>query len=294
MIYICIPVHNRIEYTLKCIESIEKQNYKDYKIIICDDNSTDGTSKILAEKYPNVIVVKGDGNFWWTGGTNMCVKEALKTADENDFIFTLNNDTELLNDTLMKLIEFLKENHNCIVGAVNLFYNEPNKIEPSAFVHKQKKIFFKKLLYRLNAFGELLNNRQGIVEVETLSGKGVLIPVKVFKKIGLYNQEKLPHYHADCEFILRARRSGFRVFISYDAKILSHQELSGMGTATSKPSIRNFIKSFFNLKSANHLKSLFNYSKFKYGSNYLIYFIIDLLRIIGGFFRRYTRYLIGK
>jgi len=51
MIYICIPVHNRIEYTLKCIESIEKQNYKDYKIIICDDNSTDRTSKILALKW---------------------------------------------------------------------------------------------------------------------------------------------------------------------------------------------------------------------------------------------------
>ncbi len=49
-VFICLPVYNRINYTLKCIESIQHQEYKDYKIIICDDDSDDGTYDIISEK----------------------------------------------------------------------------------------------------------------------------------------------------------------------------------------------------------------------------------------------------
>jgi len=289
MIYICIPVFNRVEYSLKCIESIKKQNYKDFQIIVCDDASTDGTRNIIEGKFPDVKIISGNGNLWWSGGTNKCVEEALKTAIEDDYLFTLNNDTELLADTLQTLIQFTKNHNNTIVGAVNVFYSEPMKIEPSAFIQKPGKIFFNKLHYRVNEFGENINNKKGMLEVSTLSGKGVLIPVEVFKKIGLYNQEKLPHYHADTEFILRAKKNGFKVYLSYDAIILSHQELSGFGTVTSKPSMQKFIKSLFSLKSANHLPSLYRYTKIIYGKSYLFYLLVYFVRINGGFLRRYVR-----
>jgi GT2 family glycosyltransferase len=271
-----------------CIESITKQNYKDYKVIICDDASTDNTSEIIKKEFPFVKVVSGNGNLWWSGGTNECVKEALKTAGKEDYIFTLNNDTELLPDTLHNLIQFAQKNKNSIVGAVNVFYSAPDRIEPSAFI-KKNNFFLKKLHHRIHEFGESIEGKSGVVEVDVLSGKGVLIPVKVFKEIGFYNYEKLPHYHADTEFIIRAKNYGYKVFLSYEAKVLSHQELTGIGTINTNPNFFSFIKSFFSRRSANHLLSLYNYTKILYGKTHLIYFAFYFIKIFGGFFKRKLR-----
>ena len=52
MIYIVIPVHNRIEKTIKCLNSIYMQNENDIQIVVVDDGSNDGTKQILQEKYP--------------------------------------------------------------------------------------------------------------------------------------------------------------------------------------------------------------------------------------------------
>ena len=60
--WFAIPVFNRVELTLSCLESIRKQRYKNYVIVICDDGTTDNTAMILTEKYPEVRIIQGDDN----------------------------------------------------------------------------------------------------------------------------------------------------------------------------------------------------------------------------------------
>ena len=287
MIYICIPVFNRIEYTLKCIESIKAQKYRNYTIIICDDGSTDNTSEIISQKYGEVILIQGDGNLWWTGGINKCISKAFEFAQNSDYIFTLNNDTILCENTLETL--FLQANtiENSIWGALNVYFDDPSKIERSAFI-KSKYLFRYKEINN-KKYSKCRNNID-YIEVCTLSGKGVLIPITVFKKIGFYNFEKLPHYHADTEFILRAARHGFKIYLSLNAKLKSHYQLSGIGTWTSKPKIVEFVKSFNNIKSTHHFKTLSNYHKLIYGRFYLVQLMLSILYIIVGFCKRLVFY----
>jgi len=73
-IWICIPVFNRKDLTLKCLASLQKQTYINFKIVICDHGSTDGTTEAIHEQYPNVIVINADSSLWWTGAINLCVK----------------------------------------------------------------------------------------------------------------------------------------------------------------------------------------------------------------------------
>ena len=282
-IYICIPVFNRIEYTLKCIDSIKKQKYPHYKIIICDDGSTDGTSEILGKNHPEVIVLKGTGSLWWTGGTNMCVEHALSIGKEGDYIFTLNNDTEVLENTLLNMLELEKKVPNALIGSLNVFHKDPDKIEPSAFVRKNK-LFLKKYATRLHRLGDTVPKNIEYTEAHSFAGKGVLIPFAVFEKIGIYNAEMLPHYHADSEFTARATNNGFTLLYCYTAKVLSHQDLTGTGTQSN--SFSEFIKSFKSLKSALHYKSLKNRAKLLYGKNYRVYLYHQLSRIVLGYFRR--------
>ena len=73
MIYIVIPVFNRREETLRCLDSLVTQTYTNFIVIVVDDGSTDGVGDAVQAGYPDTIVLKGDGNLWWAGATNLGV-----------------------------------------------------------------------------------------------------------------------------------------------------------------------------------------------------------------------------
>jgi GT2 family glycosyltransferase len=286
-VYICIPIFNRINFTINCLKSICSQSYKNFQIIICDDGSTDGSSEIISNLYPEVIIIPGTGNLWWTGATNLSVKKALEIGDKSDFILTLNNDTEIENNTIEELVSFSIAHRRVIVGAINLFFNNRNLIEPSAFKAKGKG-FLPLFHFRIHNWGDDIRKYSATFsEVNSLSGKGVLFPIEVFNTVGLYDEKALPHYHADSVFTRKANDYGFKIFLNYKAKVYSHQSLSGIGTITSNPKILEFIKSFFVLKSPNHFITLYNRAKIIYKDHYLIYLIFNLIAIIGGFAKRW-------
>ena len=79
-IYIIIPVHNRMEFTRQCLNSLTQQTYRKFKIIVVDDGSSDETRVMIQKEFSEVDLLHGDGNLWWTGATNFGVKHVLKNA----------------------------------------------------------------------------------------------------------------------------------------------------------------------------------------------------------------------
>lgn len=49
LISIVVPVYNVKDYLLKCLDSLAKQTLKDYEVIVVDDGSTDGCSRLVDE-----------------------------------------------------------------------------------------------------------------------------------------------------------------------------------------------------------------------------------------------------
>jgi GT2 family glycosyltransferase len=140
---------------------------------------------------------------------------------------------------------------------------------------------------RIHNLGDTLPTDIEYIEVDAFAGKGVLLPFEVFRTVGLYNSALLPHYHADTEFTLRARKSGYRLLYSYKSRVLSHQNLTGTGTMNK--SLIEFIRSFSNIKSAIHYKSLLNFSKLVYGRKYRPYLCWQIIRIVLGYFKRFFK-----
>src|SRR4051812_39558360 len=91
MLCIVIPVHNRLRFTRECLDSLENNTVRADKIIIVDDGSTDGTKDVLNQWYPDVDVIRGDGNLFWTAAINLGISHALHLGA--DMVMTLNNDT---------------------------------------------------------------------------------------------------------------------------------------------------------------------------------------------------------
>src|SRR4051812_3261361 len=129
MIYIVIPVFNRLHFTKACIQSLLSQSYKNFKIIVVDDGSTDGTSEYLKKHYSEVIVVPGNGNLWWTGATNAGVEKALQlSTSENDFILTLNNDLVVKENYLQALLDVHCNYPKALIGSVSVNIDDPETI----------------------------------------------------------------------------------------------------------------------------------------------------------------------
>ena len=83
---IILPARNEEEFIEKCLDSLIKQDYKNYEIIVIDDSSEDNTGKIISEyakKHANVIPVsarpKPEG---WMGKNWACMEGYKKSSGE--------------------------------------------------------------------------------------------------------------------------------------------------------------------------------------------------------------------
>ncbi len=75
LVSVVIPTYNRALFVTKAIDSVLKQSFKDYEIIVIDDGSTDGTRKAL-EAYSNKITYIYQENSGVSYARNTGIKEA--------------------------------------------------------------------------------------------------------------------------------------------------------------------------------------------------------------------------
>lgn len=271
-IYIIIPVHNRKALTLACLENLKANgDLQKYQVIVVDDASSDHTTEEVKSTYPEVTVLNGDGNLWWTGAIAKGMQYAA--THHAEFVIWLNDDCILESNTLSILVDFLRSHPQTIAGAV-CYSLETQTLEETGARGRQ----------RVTAkTGE-------VVAVNELSGYCVGIPIDVIKAVGVPNQNRFPHYYGDCTYILRANRFGFPAYILGDVRVSHQGSKSTIQDAISRIKsdhsiIQIFKKVFLSKKSPYFLKSQFFYGLEKYGfiqgiPLFLIKFNLWLLKII--------------
>jgi GT2 family glycosyltransferase len=280
MLWIIIPVHNRKEFTHKCLISLRRQTFGDFKVIVIDDGSTDGTKEMLATEFPEVKVLTGDGNLWWTKATNLGVKYALENGA--DYILTLNNDTIAKEDFLEKMIYWAERMPHALLGA---FAFDAETKEP---VSGGEKINWFTAGYI--SLLDIVDNTlwRGLREVTHFSGRGLLIPNKVFEKIGLFDEKYFPHYAADYDFTHRARRAGFKIYCNYDAIIYIYPDISGSHELRNIKNLKNYYNHLFGRKGGGNLKIFTIYAIKNCPKKYLLMFLFC------GLFKRIFGYLLPE
>ena len=121
LISIIIPCYNIEKYIEKCIESIEKQTYKDIEIIVVDDCSKDGTLdklKELQEKYSNLQVYQNDKNRGAAYSRNFAMKKA-----KGEYIGFVDSDDYITEDYYEKLMETAeKEKADLVATDIEIVY----------------------------------------------------------------------------------------------------------------------------------------------------------------------------
>ena len=118
---------NDKEISKKCLSSIEKVSYSNYKVLIVDNNSQDGSVQFFKEHFPQYDILALDKNLKYAGGNNAAV-DYLK-PEEEDFLVFINNDTIVSSDFLDHLVAPFLNDANCIITVPKiLFAMDINKI----------------------------------------------------------------------------------------------------------------------------------------------------------------------
>jgi|SaaInlStandDraft_6_1057023.scaffolds.fasta_scaffold19314_2 GT2 family glycosyltransferase len=250
---IIIPVHNRIQYTLECIKSIYLQSYKKINVIVVDDGSEDSSSDIIRQEFPQINILHGNGNLWWTGAMSKGVNEILNNYNEKiDYILSLNNDTVLARNTIEVLVDHIKRlKGKVIVGALSVNFSDQDTVLSSGY--NITSWFFNRTKYpHLNS--RISNVPKEITPVDVLPGRCTLFPRRIFTEIGNYDAINFPHYNGDTEFTIRAKYKGWKLFIVPSAIVYEHQGETGLNPTFRTLNIKELFQSFFSIKSNNNIK----------------------------------------
>lgn len=252
MMYIVIPVYNRLHFTINCLDSLRKQTFKDFKTIIVDDGSTDGTAGTLARDYPEVIVLQSPGNLYWTASINMGIKYALATGTE--YIMTMNNDVVAPENFIEIMMKWAMAHPKAVIGALEV------DAVSNRIVSGGEKINW--LTGRHYPIIRSLppEKQNGLQEVSHLPGRGLLIPRQAFETVGLFNEKLFPHYMADIDYTRQASIKGFTLYINYDGRLYTYPEASGDVENRQRKNLRKYYNHLFTIKGGGNLKNFTFYA----------------------------------
>lgn len=208
------PVRNRQEKTARFLNCISKQTYPNLHVVIVDANSTDGTQDMILSTFPKVTLIHVGDESYWTASTNRGIEFALN--NQADYILTINDDSYIEEDFITQLVEVATRHQTPILGCRIEHMAHPGLIWSLGAYSRWGTQDILQLAYSSMWIDDLPRQliEQEILEVEALAGNGVLIHQSIFNKIGLYNEVFLPHYHADSEFLMRAKKAGIKAYAS--------------------------------------------------------------------------------
>ena len=207
------PVHNRRELTLECLKSLLSidLNGVDLSVTIVDDGSTDGTAEAVTSAFPDVRIISGNGNLWYTAGMNLGIKTALE--NEPDYILGFNNDSTFDPKFLVNMIETAETIKKSVVGAVLIDWEDRNSIFQ---VSPKWNVWWGGLRHWRKQTLDTLPDSPW--EIPIIVGNCVLIPANAIKAAGLMDAKRLPQF-GDAGFTPKMKRLGWKLLIDPRARV---------------------------------------------------------------------------
>lgn len=205
LVSVIVVTRNRKQDLIKCIGSLHHSDYHQVEMIVVDNDSSTPVSTWLKRKFPNVKVVRSNGNLGAAGGRNL----GMKFAKGDTFLFM--DDDSLADRTMVgELVKILNSRKD--IGIV----------QPKIYDMERKNVLggigcdINLLTGRVSAIGIRQEDFGQYDKIRELQSVGCIWMVKriVFEKIGGYDEEYFIPWE-DTDFSFRAKKAGFRIlFVS--------------------------------------------------------------------------------
>ncbi|MFT3752805.1 MAG: glycosyltransferase family 2 protein [Paludibacter sp.] len=109
-IAILLTCYNRKDKTINCLRSLYKalephHGEMEFDVFLVDDGCTDGTSEAVAKDFPQVNIIQGSGELFWSGGMRLAWQTAINSGVGFDFYLLLNDDVILAYNFLKGILD---------------------------------------------------------------------------------------------------------------------------------------------------------------------------------------------
>lgn len=175
---IIIPTYNRALLLKKAIESVLKQTFKDYEIIVVDDGSTDNTREIVhSYSLPKIKYIYQENK-----GRSNARNKALKIA-KGQYIAYLDSDDMFLPDKLERQISILEVERDVgmVYTSARVFDEDDNEL------FRQDKLGNKRLYYEATDSGWIYN-KVAFYFPQTIILPSVMVRSEIQKKVGDFDE----------------------------------------------------------------------------------------------------------
>ncbi len=217
---VIILSYNTKEITDECLKRLQSsaiscQTKLKNKIqtIVLDNASSDGSSEMIKQKYPEVELIESKENTGYSKGNNIALKKA-----KCEVILLLNSDVYIEEDTLEKALEYFKNPDCDVIGAKLAFEN--GNFQPSAGnlpnpVNVPLWILGLSLISGINylnpyhpKYKSFFNNMR---QVGWVTGAFFMMRKEVYEKISGFD-ENLFMYSEEVEFCKRIKNAGYKIW----------------------------------------------------------------------------------
>lgn len=200
-----LTVFNRKEKTLRALEEFFSQEESfSLSAVLMDDGSSDGTAESVAERFPMVRVLLGDGTLFWNRGMARALQEAYRTGA--DFYLWLNDDTHLFPGVLRRLVadaESAYSDKGCIVVG--------STVDP----HSGKLTYGGKRRtssWNPSQYVTIEPKQEEMTPCDSMNGNVVLVSAKAAEVLGGLD-ERFSHGMGDYDYGFRAGKAGVPLFV---------------------------------------------------------------------------------
>jgi hypothetical protein len=225
LVYVIVLNYKMREVLAQCLSSLRTLRYPNYRVVVVDNESGDGTLEMVRERFPDHVTIQTGGNGGYTGGNNRGIEYAL--AAGADYVLILNPDTEVVNpDFLAELVRRAEAQPDLGIAGPKVFLRERGVVQNTIlFPPGLWRNIANWVRFRLHPASLALSGEME-VEAQTLNGVCILIRCQCLRKIGLFD-ENLFMYIEDAEMDWRARRGGWRIRYVPIESVIHRQKTEG-------------------------------------------------------------------
>ena len=196
--------------------------HSNFKILLVDNASSDGTVEAVAREFPTVSIVSNSTNLRFAGGNNVGIRIAMDRGA--DFILLLNNDTTVDPDFLTELVAGASAGSAGMTGPKIYFYDDPKRIWYAGGKIEWWKGWISHIGVRENDHGQYDNK----ISTDYISGCCVLVSREVIERVGVLDEAYFI-YGEDADWCVRATRAGYPLLYAPTAKIWHKLSVSSGG-----------------------------------------------------------------
>jgi GT2 family glycosyltransferase len=214
---------NQTEMTCALLQSIRAQEFRNLEIIVVDNGSTQHPGATIQARFPEVLFLRSETNLGFAGGNNIGIGAA-----RGQYLFFVNNDTEIPPHCIQQLVDFLQTNPQC--GAVSplLYYFTP--ADPP-LIQYAGMTQVSDITARNTTVGARCTDTGQFTQPSPTAyahGAAMMIPARVVQEAGaMYPAFFL--YYEELDWCERIRAAGYEIWVQPLAKMY-HKEGHTVGT----------------------------------------------------------------